>query len=113
MPMTVWLRHTNLYTCSACRSFEQAQHQQGRDACFPVAPPVATDALSSPGMMDMGVAVLSLKVVTAAGPRNWACRLSLAVPAMLQPVEMLRVGLGHRFLRVECVLSSDDPIRPN
>jgi len=22
--MTVWLRHTNLYTCSACRSFEQA-----------------------------------------------------------------------------------------
>jgi len=45
--------------------------QHGRDACFPVAPPVATDALSSPGMMDMGVAVLSLKVVTAAGPRNW------------------------------------------
>jgi hypothetical protein len=25
MPMTVWLRHTNLYTCSAFRSFEQAQ----------------------------------------------------------------------------------------
>jgi hypothetical protein len=41
-------------------------------------PPVATDALSSPGMMDMGVAVLSLKV-TAAGPRNWACRISLLV----------------------------------
>jgi hypothetical protein len=77
-------------------------------------PPVATDALSSPGMMDMGVAVLSLKVVTAAGPRNWDLSpLSLGVPAMLQPVEMLRVGLGHRFLRVECVLSSDDPIRPN
>ena len=56
--------------------------QQGRDACFPVAPPVATDALSSPGMMDMGVAVLSLKVVTAAGPRNWDLSpLSLGVPA--------------------------------
>jgi hypothetical protein len=58
-------------------------------------------------MMDMGVAVLSLKVVTAAGPHNWACRLSLGVPAMLQPVKMLRVRLGHRFLRVECAKVSE------
>jgi hypothetical protein len=31
MPMTVWLRHTNLYTCSAFRSFEQAQRLNGEE----------------------------------------------------------------------------------
>ena len=66
----------------------------------PLRAPVATDALSSPGMMDMGVAVLSLKVVTAAGPRNWdLSHPSFGVPAMLQPVEMLREDSAIGFSR--------------
>jgi hypothetical protein len=59
-------------------------------------PPVATDALSSPGMMDMGVAVLSPKV-TATGPSNWACRITFSWCSGLQPVEMLRLGRSQAY----------------
>jgi hypothetical protein len=58
MPMTVWLRHTNLYTCSPFWSFEQAQascdHSSGKvqiDAAYVEAnTPIIREQLQKSGV---------------------------------------------------------------